>query len=163
MIKLIRTNSENKDFLSLVKHLDMELAIRDGDDHAFYDQFNKVDHIKYVVIAYENDLAIGCGAIKEYDEMTMEVKRMYVLESHRGQGIASMILNDLESWSVSLGKKYCILETGIQQPEAIQLYTKNNYEIIPNYGQYQGVSTSICFQKSLIAETNNPSQVPLLD
>ena len=150
MITLIRTNSENEDFLSLVKHLDKELAIRDGSDHAFYAQFNKVDHIKYVVIAYENNLAIGCGAIKAYDEKTMEVKRMYVLESFRGLGVASQILSDLETWSASLGMEYCVLETGLQQPEAIQLYTKNDYKIIPNYGQYQGVSNSVCFQKSLL-------------
>lgn len=157
MITLTRTNSENEDFLSLVKHLDKELAIRDGDDHAFYNQFNKVDLIKYVVIAYKNDLAIGCGAIKDYDEKTMEIKRMYVLESHRGTGVASQILKELESWSVLLSKEYCILETGIQQPEAIQLYTKNNFKIIPNYGQYASVINSICFQKSLIAETSTPS------
>lgn len=153
MITLTKTNSENEDFLSLVKHLDKELAIRDGDDHAFYDQFNKVDLIKYVVIAYENDLAIGCGAIKEYDDKTMEVKRMFVSASHRGMGVASQILSDLESWSVSLGKRYCNLETGIQQPEAIKLYTKNHYKIIPNYGQYEGVLTSICFKKSLVDES----------
>lgn len=157
MVTLKKTSSANEDFLSLVRHLDKELAIRDGADHSFYAQFNKVDLIKYVVVAYENELAIGCGAIKEYDEITMEVKRMYVLESHRGLGIASMILDNLESWSLSLGMKNCVLETGIQQPEAIKLYTKNHYQIIPNYGQYQGVSNSVCFQKSLTAQSSLPS------
>ena len=79
MITLIRTNSDNPDFRRLVSLLDKELAVRDGDDHAFYAQFNKIDKIKHVVLAYKNNEAIGCGAIKQYDEGVMEVKRMYTL------------------------------------------------------------------------------------
>jgi hypothetical protein len=73
MITLIRTNSENSDFRVLVKFLDAELAITDGEEHLFYSQFNKIDKIKYVVIAFENDKAMGCGALKEYDKNAMEI------------------------------------------------------------------------------------------
>ncbi len=38
MVKLIRTDSGNQDFIGLVKYLDADLAVTDGDDHAFYDQ-----------------------------------------------------------------------------------------------------------------------------
>ncbi len=55
MTKLIRTNSDNKDFISLVKKLDDDLAKRDGSDNAFYSQFNKIDKIKFAFVAYEND------------------------------------------------------------------------------------------------------------
>jgi hypothetical protein len=54
MITIIRTTSDNHDFLELVKLLDADLAIRDGEDHSFYSQFNKLDKIKHVVLAYEN-------------------------------------------------------------------------------------------------------------
>jgi len=67
-----------------VKFLDAELAVADGEEHLFYSQFNKIDKIKYVVIAFENDKAMGCGALKEYDKNTMEIKRMYVSTSGRG-------------------------------------------------------------------------------
>jgi hypothetical protein len=50
MIDLIRTNSENHDFIGLVKLLDADLAKRDGEDHSFYAQFNTVDKIKYIVL-----------------------------------------------------------------------------------------------------------------
>lgn len=63
MINLIRTNSENKDFQNLVRELDADLKIRDGEDHAFYAQFNKIDKIKYSIVAYENGISVGCGAI----------------------------------------------------------------------------------------------------
>lgn len=146
----IRTNSNNSDFQKLVVQLDADLKIRDGDDHAFFSQYNKIDLIKHVVVAYENDVAIGCGAIKEYATDVMEIKRMFVLPNKRGQGIASIILKELESWAVELKYKKCILETGSKQPEAIQLYKKNNYLIIPNYGQYENVASSVCFEKMLM-------------
>lgn len=147
MIQLIRTNSENIDFQKLVHLLDADLAIRDGDEHAFYAQFNKIDTIKYAVVAYENEVAIGCGAIKKYTDDTMEIKRMYVPVDQRGKGIATLILHVLEKWTAELSYKKCILETGIKQPEAIALYLKNDYKIIPNYGQYANVENSVCFEK----------------
>lgn len=149
MIKLIRTNSDNQDFQNLVFELDKDLKIRDGDDHSFYAQFNKIDTIKYVVVAYEKGQAVGCGAIKEYSENIMEVKRMFVNPENRGHGIASLILGELENWSLELNFHKCILETGKMQPEAIQLYLKNNYAIIPNFGQYEKVENSVCFEKEL--------------
>ncbi len=149
MITLTRTNSDNKDFQALVRELDIDLKIRDGEDHSFYAQFNKIDSIKYIVVAYHENQAVGCGAVKEYDHRTMEIKRMYVPPEIRGQGIASLILQELEKWSSELLFEKCILETGKMQPEAIKLYQKNNYRAIPNYGQYQNVENSVCFEKIL--------------
>ncbi len=146
----IRTNSENKDFHSLVKELDMDLSIRDGDDRVFYNQFNKLDKIKHVIIAFENGIPVGCGAIKEYSADTMEVKRMFVPLNMRGNGIASKVLRELEKWAQELNYTKCILETGKRQPEAIALYKKNGYVIIPNYGQYQNIENSVCFEKLLL-------------
>jgi GNAT superfamily N-acetyltransferase len=146
---LTKTNSNNKDFIELVKHLDADLAIRDGADHAFYDQFNKIDKIKYVIVAYENNVAVGCGAIKEFSANLAEVKRMYSLPEQRGKGVATMVLKELENWAAELGYATCILETGIKQPEAIALYQKCGYHITENYGQYAGITNSVCFAKTL--------------
>ena len=149
MIEIIRTNSENQDFVQLVRHLDADLAERDGNDHPFYAQFNKIDQIKHVVVAYEDSKPIGCGAIKEYAPNTMEIKRMYTSPGSRGKGIASRVLRELEGWAAELSYEKCILETGKKQPEAIGLYKKSGYKIIPNYGQYAEVKNSICFEKYL--------------
>lgn len=137
------------DFIELVKHLDAELAVRDGDAHVFYHQFNKIDLLKYVLVGHEQGFAVACGAIKPFNEHSMEVKRMFVLPSHRNKGYASAILRALEQWTKELDFHTCVLETGKNQPEAIQLYQKNGYHIIPNYGQYIGVENSICFEKEL--------------
>jgi GNAT superfamily N-acetyltransferase len=147
MFILKRTNSGDRDFQDLVKELDVELKVRDGEDHSFFAQFNKIDMIRHALVAYHGNVPVGCGAIKPYDEKTMEVKRMFVPLKHRGQGIASFILQDLEKWAHELGFEKCILETGQKQPEAIRLYQKNNYVVIPNFGQYAGVESSICFEK----------------
>jgi GNAT superfamily N-acetyltransferase len=79
----------------------------------------------------------------------MEVKRMFTLPENRGKGLAGMILSELQLWAKEMNFKKCILETGIRQIEAIALYKKSDFIIIPNYGQYEGIETSICFEKKL--------------
>lgn len=149
MLKIHRTNSSNPDFLQLVNDLNAELAVRDGEDYSFYAQFNKVDKINHVVVVCLDDLPVGCGAIKAFNEKAMEVKRMFVNPDYRGKGIASKVLAELESWTMELGFKKCVLETGKKQPEAMGLYSKSGYKIIPNFGQYAGVENSVCYEKKL--------------
>lgn len=149
MITTVRTNSENKDFIHLVKYLDAELAQLDGDEHAFYAQLNKTHNLNHVILAYENDKPIACGALREYSPTTMEVKRMYTLPENRGKGIATKILTELENWASELKYQKCILETGKRQPDAIWLYQKNGYKIIPSYGKYLVMENSVCFEKEI--------------
>ena len=149
MITLKRTNSDDIDFKNLVVLLDQDLKIRDGEDHAFYNQFNKTDAIKHVIVFYENDIAVGCGAFREKKEDTVEIKRMYVHPDHRKKGIASSVLAALEIWAKEVGYDYTILETGKNQPEAINLYQKLNYTIIPNYPPYEKIDNSVCMKKTL--------------
>ena len=149
LMKILRTTSENPDFQKLVKQLDAYLAIMDGEEHAFYHQYNKIDMLKNCVVIFDNDEAVACGAIKELDTKSMEVKRMFTLPEKRGKGLASAILKELESWAKELGYKKTILETGKRQTEAVTLYNKCGYQVIPNYGQYIGIDNSICFEKEL--------------
>ncbi len=149
MLILVRTNAQQQDFIDLVKLLDADLAVKDGKDHSFYSQFNKIDMIQYALVAYEGSHPVGCGAIKKYSTETMEIKRMFILPELRGKGIATMVLKELEDWAAELGFTRCILETGKRQPDAIGLYSKNGYSQMPNYGQYAGIENSVCFEKLL--------------
>jgi putative acetyltransferase len=151
MLNIRRTTSADPDFVALVRLLDADLAIRDGADHAFYSQFNKIDKINYVLIAYDDDVPVACGAIKEYSPVAMEVKRMFTSPEHRGKGAAMEVLTELESWAREMSYSACVLETGNKQPEAIALYHKAGYKVIPNYGQYAGIENSVCFEKKLIS------------
>ena len=156
-LTLIRTDSDNADFRTLVALLDQDLAVRDGDDHTFYAQFNKVDTIKEVIVAYRDGTAVGCGAIKPFSATEAEVKRMFVHPDYRNQGIAAKVLNELESWATELRFTACVLETGKKQPEAIALYQKVGYHITPNYGQYVGVDNSVCMIKTITAKLKTPN------
>ena len=148
-MKTLRTTSKNPDFQKLVKLLDAYLAMMDGEEHGFYDQYNKIDMLKHCLVIFDNDEAVACGAIKELDTKSMEVKRMFTLPEKRGKGLASAILRELETWSKELGYEKTVLETGKKQVEAVALYNKCGYKIIPNYGQYIGVENSVCFEKLL--------------
>ena len=150
MIDLIRTDSANEDFRTLVVLLDKELHVRDGDDHAFYSQFNKVDELELlgVVIANIDNEPVGCGAFKKHSDSEAEIKRMFVAKAHRGRRIAAQILTELETWAAEQGFTACVLETGFNQPEAIALYKRSRYQTIPNYGQYAYISSSVCMRKS---------------
>jgi putative acetyltransferase len=145
-----RTSSGNADFQALVTLLDEDLAIRDGDEHAFYNQFNKIDNIRNAVVCYLDKKPVGCGAFREYGPGKAEIKRMFVLPGYRGRGIGLNILQELELWALELNYRECVLETGKKQPEAIGLYQKAGYRIIPGYGQYKNVENSVCMTKPIL-------------
>ena len=147
-MNIIRTDSTNADFIFLVKELDDFLAILDGEEHAFYNQLNKIDTLKHALVAYDNGMPVACGAIREFSPGIMEVKRMYTVPGYRGRGIATKLLCELEKWAIELSCNKCVLETGWSQPDAIHMYIKHGYRRIPNYGKYAGVSNSVCFEKA---------------
>lgn len=149
MLRLVRTTSENSDFQQLVQLLDRDLAQRDGDEHGFYAQYNKITLIRHAVVAYAGDEPVGCGAFKEYAPDSVEIKRMFVQPAHRQRGVAQAVLAELETWAAELGYASCVLETGKRQPEAIALYQRSGYVFTPNYGQYIGIDNSVCLRKTL--------------
>ncbi len=147
MGRTLRTDSSNTDFKALVALLDADLALRDGEENVFYAQFNDIATLKHCVVYYENHIPVGCGALKPFDDNSMEIKRMYVAMDYRRKGIASLLLKELEKWAKELGYSACVLETGLRQPEAISLYEKNKYQCIPNYPPYEQMANSVCFRK----------------
>lgn len=149
MIKIIRTDSKNKDFSNLVKDLDAYLRMTDGDEHEFYNQFNNIDTLDHVIIIYMDHKAVSCGAFKKFDDTTAEIKRMYTMPKMRGNGLASEILKALELWASELNYTACVLETGNRQKEAVGFYKKCNYQMIKNYGQYLNMENSLCFKKEI--------------
>ncbi|REC40749.1 MULTISPECIES: GNAT family N-acetyltransferase [Chryseobacterium] len=144
-----RTDSSNKDFQNLVQLLDADLAIRNGEDHAFYDQFNKIDAIKNCIVIYVDEIPAACGAFKKFDEETVEIKRMYTNPDFRKKGLATTIVKELEIWAKELNYTKAVLESSLEQNEALSVYEKSGYTRIPNYGQYIGIDKSVCYEKVL--------------
>ena len=146
---LVRTNSDDSDFRHLVTELDDYLALVDGDEHEYFAQFNHLDKIPNVVVAYDDNEPVGCGAFKAYTDSIAEIKRMYVRSDRRGERIGALVLEELESWARECGFDECILETGHRQKAAVRLYRRSGYRVIPNYDQYAQVESSVCMKKSL--------------
>jgi GNAT superfamily N-acetyltransferase len=101
------------------------------------------------LIAYLADHPIACGAIRRIDPTTGEIKRMYVREAHRNQGVARAVLAALESEARALGFTRLVLETGPRQPAAVALYTRAGYTVIPPFADHMHSPLSICMGNTL--------------
>jgi len=146
MLTILRTTSENPDFQKLTALFDDYLIDIDGDEKDFFAQYNQI-YIDNVIVCYENKIPVGCGAFKKSETQVAEIKRMFVLLEHRGKGIALTILSELELWAKELNHASSILETSFKLENAIALYKKLGYKIIPNYEPYIGVESSVCMKK----------------
>lgn len=149
MLTIIRTNSDNPDFQKLTTLLDVTLCEIYGTKQEDYEQYNRIVNLSTIVLAYKNDVPVGCGCFRIFNEDTIEIKRMFVTPEHRGEGIGSRLLYELETWGIEQHYTYSTLETGKGQPEAIDLYLKCGYTITQNYGQYADKELSVCMFKAL--------------
>lgn len=145
-MQLVRTTSDNPDFQKLIAIFDEYLIDIDGEEKDFF-AFHNNKYLQHALVCYENEIAVGCGGFKQFDEQTAEIKRMFVHPDHRKKGIANRLLNDIENWAKEIGFSSFILETSPKLTNAIALYQKNGYKKIPNFGQYIGVENSICMKK----------------
>ncbi len=150
MIKHHITNSNNPDFLELVRSLDSDLHDINGEEQGEYDKHNVLEYIDSVILLYQNDSPIACGAFKEYDKTTVEMKRVYVTPKSRGLGISKELIMLLEKEAISRSYTRIILETGKEQIVAIALYESCKYLVMENYPPYNGLKNSVCMGKELI-------------
>ncbi|AQA21939.1 acetyltransferase domain protein [Rhodococcus sp. MTM3W5.2] len=149
MLELRRTDGSDPEFRALAAALDGDLHSRYGNDQDAYTGFNELAADAVVVVAYEEGIAVGCGAFRPHDEHRVELKRMYVADTHRGRGIARAVLGALEEWARRAGFAGAVLETGVLQTEAMALYRRSGYEEVENFGPYIGMPLSVCFAKVL--------------
>ena len=148
MITLKRATSDHPDFKKLTALFDEYLIDIDGDEKDFFAQYNQI-YLENVIVCYDNNEPAGCGAFKNHQNQTAEIKRMFVNPDHRKKGVANLVLSELEVWAKEIGCASCILETSFKLVNAIALYKKTGYEITENYGQYIGVESSVCMKKVL--------------
>lgn len=151
MIKVYYSNVATNDFLMLCDLLDLELNYRVGgvQKRQNYEYLNRLNNIKDFYIAYSNGKAVGCACSKAYNSYSLEIKRVFVKEEYRKKGIAQKILENLTRDAISNNYTSLILETGKILHEAMNLYTKLGFKIIPNYEPYKNLKYSICMEKIL--------------
>lgn len=145
------TDGYNKDFITLCHELDIFLneLVGGEENRAGYIQYNKLDDIHDVVIAYDNDIPIGSASFKKYDDENAEVKRVFIKKEYRGRGLSNELMKMLEQRAREKGFRYFILESGEPLVSAMALYRKIGYKVIPNYGQYVDMKESVCMRKKL--------------
>lgn len=132
-----------------------ELDARYGrDDHEPGVPPSADDMSVFLLARHGDGSAIACGGLRPVKNAcaradVVEIKRMYVVPSARGTGIATAVLRELEDQARRLGSTRIVLETGTRQPDAIRFYEREGYTSIPLFGDYIGSADSVCFALSL--------------
>ena len=144
-----RTNGNDKDFIENCRLLDMDLDRRVGKKikRDKYKKYNQLDEIQEAIVVYEDNKAVGGGAIRRYDDENIELKRVFVHTEYQGRGIGSKLVSLLIEWAMELGYQRMILETGELLAESCAVYKKLGFEVIPNYGPYVDMPESLCMAK----------------
>lgn len=148
-IREVPTN--HSDLLQLVKELDAFFVGKWGQQIAEgYQELHNLSQMAYALICYDNKKPVGCGCYKVIDRQTIEIKRMYVDERYRRQGIATMILQSLERKAFQEGFTIAELETGKDMQDNILMYEKYGYHLVENYGVFVGDDICVCMEKYLV-------------
>ena len=149
-IKVVKTTSENPDFIFLIGTFDAYLWDRYPELKKEYWGNNLIEFNANVLIVYLEEKPVACGCFKKYNKESVELKRMFVLPEARGLGLAQLVIKELEAEAKNQGFEVLILETLYKQIEAINLYQKTGFKIVENYEPYVGLLNSVCMSKSII-------------
>ncbi|WP_261555758.1 GNAT family N-acetyltransferase [Frankia tisae] len=106
--------------------------------------------VAYTGVAYAaGRLPVGHAALRWLGD-DLELKRMYVVPSHRGRGVSAGLLAAVEQAARRLGAGRIVLQTGDRQPDAERVYARTGYTRIPIFPPYEALTHSRCFQKVLV-------------
>jgi putative acetyltransferase len=97
-----------------------------------------------------NGHPVGCGGVKLFGTDYAEIKRMYIRPQYRGLGFAKLMLDHLAGYARSQGIALLRLETGIAQHEAIGLYERAGFQLIPPFGEYKADPLSRFYEKRIV-------------
>ncbi|WP_313403970.1 GNAT family N-acetyltransferase [Aeromicrobium sp.] len=103
-------------------------------------------------IGYVDEIPVAMGGWRRggpRGDLDGEIKRMFVLDSHRGQGLSRQVLEELERSAARQGISRLVLETGDEQPEAISLYRSAGYVDIEPFGFYADYDDAVHLGKDL--------------
>lgn len=137
------------DAVALLSELSQELSTITGSSgNASFDAADLQDsRARFVVLRDADGTAVGCGAFRPMDDNIAEIKRVYARVKHSGVG--ATILHYLEQEAARIGFSAVRLETRVVNRDAVEFYLRNQYRVIPNFGQYAGRLEAICFEKTL--------------
>jgi GNAT superfamily N-acetyltransferase len=148
MVSVRKAPADSPEAVELMRELSAFLLELTGRSGELSFRAEDMDHPRAAfAIAYQDGRPAGCGAIREFEGDTAELKRMYARE--KGRGVGKRLLEFLEGEAARLGYKRIILETGAVNENAVRFYLSNGYAVCENYGMYIGRVDSVCFDKTL--------------
>ena len=86
-----------------------------------------------LLVAFDGDDPVACGAVRRLGPDVAEIKRMYVAPRARGRGLGRKLLRELERAAIELGCRTARLDTMAAMAEAGALYRSAGYEPIADY------------------------------
>jgi GNAT superfamily N-acetyltransferase len=155
-LRIERVAITHPDAQALVEAVQEEYVARYGSrDDSPIDPRDFEDPLGQFFVGYLDGDPVATGAWRRSSvralgaEVTAEVKRMYVVPRAQRRGVARRMLAHLEATAAAEGVEALVLETGIKQPEAIELYLSSGYEPVPGFGHYRDSGLSRCFARRL--------------
>ncbi|MBD2536898.1 GNAT family N-acetyltransferase [Nostoc flagelliforme FACHB-838] len=101
--------------------------------------------------AWDDEELVGCGALKELDSRSGEIKSMRTVKAHRRRGVASRILEHIIKEAHRRGYNCLYLETEAfgEFTPARALYIRYGFEYRGPFGDYTQDANSVFMMKSL--------------
>lgn len=155
---MIRTVSyDHPDAAALIELVQQEYVVRyGGRDDSPVDPAQFAPPRGLFLVAYLDGEPVACGGWRLGDpgepalvDGDVEIKRMFVVKPARGRGLARAVLAELERTAFAAGGKRIVLESGVEQPEALALYASCGYADIPAFGHYKCMPASVHLGKVL--------------
>ena len=136
--------------LELIEELQEEYVLRyGGRDETPVDPTQFAPPAGAFVVMYDDDVPVGCAGLRRHNDTDVEVKRMFVRRAFRGKGLSRWLLAHIEDVAREMGYQRIIMETGLEQPEAMKLYETSGYHEIPGFGYYADAPENRCYAKKL--------------
>jgi putative acetyltransferase len=135
----------------LEEHLrDMQAASPEGSCHALDLDGLRMPEVTFWT-AWDGDLLVGCGALKQLDAEHGEIKSMRTLSTYRGRGVASAMLNEICDEAARRDYRRVSLETGADEffAPARALYAKFGFVDTDPFGDYKPDPNSCFMTKAL--------------
>jgi len=148
-MKAKRTNHTDPHFAALNAMMDDWYYAKYGEIALEFHKHNRLDNLTAVVIMYDMDKPVACGAYRHHDDESVEIKRMFVLQVYRRRGVAKQLLRHLEDIARENGYVRSVLQTGAVMDAAIALYSAMGYEQTPKYGAFKEEENVVCMAKTL--------------
>lgn len=112
------------------------------------------------VLLLRHGQVVAGGAFKRYDEDTAELKRVWTHSQWRRQGLARLVMVELEAQVQRQGYRRIYLTTGFRQPEAVGLYLGHGYSALFDRAAPAGTYRSLPFEKRLAPDVPSLAHAP---